>query len=69
MREGADFDDCDDNEVCEIIGASFRDEAVEWRELDDGRCVCVAYIQEGQPIPPPRCTQTVDMFGDEPQAA
>ncbi len=69
MREGADFDDCDDNEVCEIIGASFRDEAVEWRELDDGRCVCLAYVPEGQPIPPPRCENTLDMFAAQSDAA
>lgn len=24
MREGAELDECDDNEVCEIIAASFR---------------------------------------------
>lgn len=43
MREGCDIDECDDNEKCEIIGASFRGEAVEWRKLPGGgevHCVC-----------------------------
>jgi hypothetical protein len=31
MRDGEDQDECDDNELCEIIAASFRGEAVEWR--------------------------------------
>ena len=43
-REGAPIDECDDNEVCQILGASFRGEAVEWRELEDGRCICVAHV-------------------------
>lgn len=62
-REGADIDECDDNEVCQILGASFRGEAVEWRELPDGRCICVAHVPAGAPIPPPRCEHTEDMFG------
>ena len=62
MREGADLDDCEDNEKCEIIAASFRDEAVEWRELEDGRCICVAYVPAGAVIPAPRCERTADLF-------
>ena len=62
MREGADFDECDDNELCEIIAASFRGEAVEWRELDNGELTCVAFVPAGQAIPSPRCQNTVDMF-------
>lgn len=61
-REGADIDDCDDDEVCQILGASFRDEAVEWRELEDGRCICVAHVPVGSPVPAPRCEHTHDMF-------
>ena len=64
MREGVDLDDCDDNEKCEIIAASFRGEAVEWRELDTGECVCLAYVEAGKPVPPVRCDKTIDMFGD-----
>lgn len=62
MREGASIDDCDDNEKCQIIVASFRGEAVEWRENDDGGVECLAYIEVGKPIPPPRDEKTLDMF-------
>lgn len=64
MREGVDLDDCDDNEKCEIIAASFRSEAVEWRELDNGETVCLAFVQAGTTPPPPRCQHTDDMFGE-----
>ena len=30
MREGADLDDCDDNEKCDIIAASFAGPVPEW---------------------------------------
>lgn len=62
MREGADIDDCDDGEKCEIIAASFRDEAVEWRELEDGCRICVAYVPAGTVVPPTRCEHTLDLF-------
>jgi hypothetical protein len=62
MREGLDVDECDDNEKCEILSASFRGEAVEWRRLDDGRCVCLAFVEAGETIPTPRCDHTADMF-------
>lgn len=44
MREGSDPDECDDNELCEIIAASFRGEAVEWRDMDDGEVTCIAKV-------------------------
>lgn len=62
MSEGRDFDDCADDEVCQILGASYRGEAVEWRELDDGRVTCIAFVPAGGRIPE-RCAQTADMFG------
>lgn len=65
-REGVDLDECDDNEKCEILGASFRGEAVEWRELEDGQTVCIQFVQAGDPVPAPRCEATTDMFGDAP---
>lgn len=61
MREGVHIDDCDDNEKCEIIGASFRGEAIEWRLIGD-EAKCIAFIPAGQPIPPPRDDKTLDMF-------
>jgi len=61
MREGADFDECDDDDLCEIIAAGYRKEAVEWREID-GIVTCIAFVPAGQPIPDPRCPHTLDMF-------
>lgn len=66
MREGVELDECDDNEKCEIIAASFRGEAVEWRLLDDDTITCVAWIAAGQPVPPPRDEHTLDLFSDTP---
>ena len=63
MREGVELDECDDNEKCEIIAASFRGEAVEWREMPNGETKCIAFIPAGQAVPPPRDELTLDMFG------
>lgn len=62
VRDGEDVDECDDNELCPIIGASFRGEAIEWRELDNGETKCMKFVPAGQPIPPGPDTHTVDMF-------
>lgn len=64
MREGEPIEECDDNELCEIIEASFRGEAVEWRELPDGEVTCIAFVPAGEQPSAPRCTRTDDMFGD-----
>lgn len=69
MREGVEIDECDDDERCEIIGASFRGEAVEWREMPDGEVKCIAFVPAGERIPEPRCVRTLDMFGAAPSAA
>ena len=65
MSEGVDLDECDDNEKCEIIAASFRGEAVEWR-IDGDEVFCVQFVQKGDRIPPPRDEFTLDMFGAAP---
>ncbi len=65
MREGAPLDECDDTEKCEILAASFRGEAVEWRELPNGHVECIAFVPAGQPIPAPRCAHTKDLFVDD----
>lgn len=62
MREGADLDDCDDDEKCEIIAASFRGEAKEWVYGPDGQPMCTAFVPAGQELPAPRCEHTQDMF-------
>lgn len=67
--EGVDFDDCTDDEVCQILAASFRGEAVEWRVLPGGKLTCIAFVAAGQRVPEPRCESTDDMFGDAPSQA
>ncbi|HMM72824.1 MAG TPA: hypothetical protein PKC22_11520 [Rhodocyclaceae bacterium] len=62
MREGVPYDECDDTERCDIIAASFRGEAVEWRLLPGGDVKCLAYVPAGEPIPQPKCERTADMF-------
>lgn len=51
MREGADFDDCDDDEVCEIIAAGFTGPVKEWVLDDDGQPRCTAFVEYPKPIP------------------
>ena len=58
--------DCTDDDWCPILGASFRGEAVEWRELPSGECVCIAFVPAGERIPEPRCTRTPDLFDGVP---
>lgn len=67
IREGVHVDECDDSELCPIIGASFRGEAVEWRELETGECFCTAFVEAGQEVAAPRCSFTIDMFSDQAQ--
>ena len=62
MREGANFEDCDDNERCDIIAASFRGEAKEWVFGADGQPMCTAFHEFGTPELY-RCPATADMFG------
>lgn len=38
---------------------------VEWQYGADGQPRCTAWVAEGEPIPTPRCQQTLDMFGTE----
>lgn len=59
-REGREPDESD---WCPIVAASYRGEAVEWRELDSGETTCLAFVEQGAEPPPPRCQQTTDLFG------
>lgn len=56
-----DADECDDDDFCPIVAASFRDEAEEWRELPTGELVCLAFVPKGEPEIT-RCEHTRDMF-------
>lgn len=51
MREGADLDDCDDDEKCDIIANSFIGPVPEW--IYDERHVpkCTAFVEADSPIP------------------
>ncbi len=60
MRELADFDECDDNELCEIIAASFRGQVKEWIEDESGPR-CTAFIEAGHEVPFVD-TKTLDLF-------
>ncbi|MGE5319653.1 MAG: hypothetical protein ACM3KD_05695 [Hyphomicrobiaceae bacterium] len=64
MREGVPLEECDDNELCEIIAASYRGEAAEWRRMPDGSATCLAFVPASEKIPAPRCPRTRDMFVD-----
>ncbi|MFN3494213.1 MAG: hypothetical protein ACK40L_06875 [Hydrogenophaga sp.] len=65
IREGVEIEECDDDELCEIVGASFRGEAVEWRRMPDGSVHCLAFVPAGEVPPPPPCMFTLDLFADQ----
>jgi hypothetical protein len=52
----------DREEDCEVLAASFRGEAIEWREFPDGQVKCVLFVDRGERIPE-RCPRTKDLFG------
>lgn len=68
MREGADYDECDDSEICHIPAKTMRfkiedkEYPKEWRYGNDGQPCCVAFVPAGEPIPENRCELTGDMF-------
>lgn len=70
MREGADFNECDDDELCPIIADTFCYDVdhekypKEWTYDKDGNPCCTAYVSAGDQIPPPRDELTIDMFGE-----
>lgn len=55
------FEACDDSDLCQILAASFRSEAVEWRRMPDGEVKCLAFVEAGS-AEPARCDKTQDMF-------
>jgi hypothetical protein len=68
MSEGLDVDECDDNQICKIIGDTMTydidDEKypVEW-VYKNGVPTCTAFIQAGEPIPL-KDDLTMDLFED-----
>lgn len=62
MRDGEPFDDCDDNELCDIIARAFRGEVDEWVYGPDDEPMCTAFVPAGEPIPSPKDDHTMDLF-------
>ncbi len=68
MSEGADVDECDDNQLCKIIGDTMAYDItdpkypVEWIYGEDGQPKCTAFVEVGKPVPPTRCDKTLELF-------
>jgi len=68
MREGIDFVECDDNERCDLIEATYGlypddpDYPAAWQYGKDGQPCCTDFIPAGEPIPVPRCDKTLELF-------
>lgn len=60
--EGKALEDCDDDDLCQILAASYRGEAVEWRRMPDGEVKCIAFVPAGEPIPAPRDDRTKELL-------
>lgn len=58
MREGADFDECDDNELCQIIADTHCFDIdhpkypIQWVISKDGQPCCTAFVPAGGEILP-----------------
>jgi len=71
MSEGKDYDECDESEICEIIGATMRFKVEdpgypkEWVYGTDGQPKCTAFVQVGDKIVF-RDPLTTDMFEAKP---
>jgi hypothetical protein len=68
MSEGKPFEECDDNELCDILSRSYHnindpDYPTEWQYGSDGQPRCHAFVEVGQPIPA-KDDHTSDMFSD-----
>lgn len=60
MRDDVDFGECDDNELCGILNASFRGPVAEWVKDESGPR-CTAFVPAGEPVPVVD-TQTLELF-------
>lgn len=68
MRAGEPVDECDDDQRCDLIGLTMihdveaREYPTEWQYGKDGQPCCTAFVPAGEPIPTPRCTNTLELF-------
>ncbi|WP_043619396.1 hypothetical protein [Chromobacterium violaceum] len=62
------MDDCGPDDLCQILGRTMfldvddPDYPREWIDDPEIGPRCTAFIEVGQPLPPARDTQTIDMF-------
>lgn len=69
LKEGGEYDGL---VGCDILGNTFSYDVddpeypPEWVQ-DESGARCTAYVPEGETLATPRCTQTVDMFGPQPE--
>jgi hypothetical protein len=47
-------------DLCLILGASFRGEALEWRRVD-GEVKCLKFVDACDPVPTDRCQHTLEL--------
>jgi len=47
-------------DLCPILGASFRGEALEWRRVD-GEVKCLKFVDACDPVPADRCQHTLEL--------
>lgn len=70
MMKGLPLEECDDNQICDIIARSFAhslndaEYPTEWQYGADGQPRCHAFVEAGQPIPV-KDDCTLDLF-EEP---
>lgn len=63
----------DNDESCDILARTFAFDIADPeypREWLIGKAgpECTAWIPLGEPVPPPRCPATLEMFGEDPPA-
>ena len=69
MSEGKDWDECEEDEICSIIGDtlaySIDDPKYpkQWVYGQNGRPMCLAFEEKDKPY---RCSRTIDMFTGRP---
>jgi hypothetical protein len=70
MLKGLPLEECDDNQVCDIIARTYAYDINDprypddWQYGADGQPRCHAYVEEGQPIPV-KDDLTLDLFSEE----
>lgn len=69
MSEGLPLEECDDDQVCDILARSFHNindatYPTEWQYGADGQPRCHAFVEAGQPIPI-KDDHTPDMFASK----